>query len=116
MIDTIVVSLALAAGFAALPGVPLRCWMLATGQLQSQIPPHALARATFSVFTVLFFVPCALAWSYALYTGVTYLRCTGACAQAGTSAAFAVGMLGGAYILLEGFLITARRRIKAGEP
>ena len=116
MLDTILVSLAVMAGVAALPGVPLRCWQFGTGQFRPLIPPHALARAMFTVFAALFFVPGALAWTYALYAAYGYFRCAGACAQAGASAAIAVGLLGCAYVLLEGFLLTARRRIKTGDP
>jgi hypothetical protein len=110
MIDTILVSLAVTAGILALPGVPLRCWQFATGRFRSQIPRHALARATFSLFSMLFLVPNALAWTYTLYTAYRDFSCTGACAQAGIASTIAVGLLGCAYVLLEGFLLTARRR------
>jgi len=38
MINTILVSLAVAAGVVGLAGVPLRCWQFATGRFRSQIP------------------------------------------------------------------------------
>jgi len=110
MIDTILVSLAITAGVVALAGVPLRCWQFATGRFRSQIPQHALARATFSLFSVLFLMPNAAAWAYALYVAYRDFSCTGACAQPGVASAIAVGLLGCAYLLLEGFLLTARRR------
>jgi hypothetical protein len=94
----------------ALAGVPLRCWQFGTGQFRSQIPRHALARATFRLFAFLILVPNALAWAYAIYIVHRYYTCVGACAQEWVGTAFAVGMLGCAYALLEGFLITARRR------
>lgn len=110
MINTILVSLAMAAGIGGLVGVPLRCWQFATGRFRSQIPQHALARATFRFFTFLFLVPNALAWIYALYVAYRELACTGACPQRWVAAAIAIGFLGCAYVLLEGFLLTARRR------
>jgi hypothetical protein len=116
MIDTIWVALAVSAGAVALAGVPLRCWQFATGQFRSQIPRHALARATFSLFSVLLLVPNALAWAYALYVIYRDFSCAGACAQPGVTSAIAVGMLGCAYVLLEGFLLTARRRPKPPIP
>jgi len=111
MIDTILVSLAVTAGVIALAGVPLRCWQFATGRFRSQIPQHVLARATFSLFAFVFLAPNALAWSYAIYVAYRDATCVGACGQTGVASAIAVGMLGCAYVLLEGFLITARRRI-----
>jgi len=111
MIDTLWVSLAVTAGMLALAGVPLRCWQLATGQFRSQIPRHALARATFSLFSVLFLTPNALAWAYTLYIAYRDFGCTGVCAEAGIATTIAIGLLGCAYVLLEGFLLTARRRI-----
>jgi len=59
---------------------------------------------------MLFLTPNALAWTYALYTAFRDFSCTSACAQAGIASTIAVGMLGCAYVLLEGFLLTARRR------
>ena len=111
MIDTILVSLAVTAGIFALAGIPYRCWQFATGRFRSQIPRHALARATFSLFSVVFLVPSALAWTYALYTAHLDLACAGSCEQARMASAIAVGLLGCAYALLEGFLFTARRRV-----
>jgi hypothetical protein len=111
MFDTMLVSLAVTAGIFALAGIPYRCWQFATGQFRSQIPRHALARATFSLFSVVFLVPNALAWTYALYTAHLDFSCAGTCEQVRMASAIAVGLLGCAYILLEGFLITARRRI-----
>jgi len=110
MINTLLVSLAVTAGVIALAGVPLRCWQFAAGRFRSQIPPHALARATFRLFAFLILVPNVLAWAYAIYIVQRYLACTGACAQEWAGTAIAVGMLGCAYFLLEGFLLTARRR------
>jgi hypothetical protein len=106
------VSLAVTAGVIALAGVPLRCWQFGTGQFRSQIPRHALARATFRLFAFLILVPNALAWAYAIYIVYRYYTCAGACQQEWAGTAIAVGMLGCAYALLEGFLITARRRQK----
>lgn len=117
MIDTLLVSLAVSAGMVALAGVPLRCWQFYTGQFRSEIPRHALARASFSLFAALFLIPNLLAWAYALY--VAYQDFRGPGAQAGLASAIAVGLLGCAYILLEGFLLTARRRVQpaaVGEP
>lgn len=110
MTDTILVSVAVTAGIFGLAGVPVRAWQIASGRFRSQIPRHALARATFSLFSVLFLLPNALAWSYALYTAYRYYGCAGACAPSGTASTIAVGLLGCAYVLLEGFLLTARRR------
>lgn len=112
MINTILVSLAVTAGVVALFGVPLRCWQFATGRFRSQVPQHALARATFHLFAFLFLAPNALAWAYALYVAYRDATCTGNCGQTGVASAIAVGMLGCAYVLLEGFLLTARRRNK----
>jgi len=112
MFDTVLVSLAVTAGVFALVGVPLRCWQFSTGRFRSQIPQHALARAIFRLFAFLFLVPNALGWTYAVYVAYRYLTCVGSCAQAGVSSAIAVGLLGCAYILLESFLLTARRRVK----
>jgi len=109
MLDVALVSIAVMAGTLALPGVPLRCWQLATGRLRARIPAHPLARATFSLFAGLLFVPAVLAWGYALYMAYADWRCSGACTQAGTGTAIALGLLGCAYALLEGFLLTARR-------
>lgn len=110
MLNTMLVALAVTAGVIALAGVPLRCWQFATGRFRSQIPQHALARATFRLFAFLFLVPNALAWTYAIYIVHRYTTCVGACAQEWVGTAVAVGMLGCAYVLLEGFLITARHR------
>lgn len=112
-IDTILVSLAVMAGAVALIGVPLRCWQFFNGQLRSRIPQHAIAQATFSVFSALFYVPAVLAWVYALYTAYADYTCVGSCAQRGIGTAIALGILGCAYALLEGFLLTARRRESA---
>ena len=112
MINTMLVSLAVTAGVIALAGVPLRCWQFGTGRFRSQIPRHALARATFRLFAFLILVPNALAWTYATYIVYRYYTCVGACAQEWAGTAVAVGMLGCAYVLLEGLLITARRRLK----
>lgn len=109
MMDTMLVSLAVTAGLFGLAGVPLRAWQVATGRFRARIPRHAVARATFSLFSVLFLVPNALAWLYALYTGYRHFACTDMCARTGIAGAIAVGLLGCAYVLLEGFLLTARR-------
>jgi hypothetical protein len=111
MINTILVSLAVAAGVVGLAGVPLRCWQFAAGRFRSQIPQHALARATFRLFAFLFLVPNAVAWVYALYAASRYLACASSCSQAGVAGTIAIGLLGCAYFLLEGFLLTARRRV-----
>jgi hypothetical protein len=103
MTDTLLVSLAVTAGLFGLAGVPLRCWQIGSGR-------HALARATFSLFSMLFLAPNALAWTYALYTAFRDFSCASACAQAGIASSIAVGLLGCTYVLLEGFLLTARRR------
>jgi hypothetical protein len=110
MIDTILVALAVAAGVVGLAGVPLRCWQFATGRFRSQIPQHALARATFRLFAFVFLLPNALAWTYALYAAYRELACTGACPQRWVAAVIAIGFLGCAYVLLESFLLVARRR------
>ena len=110
MIDMLLVTLAIMAGVAALAGVPLRCWQYASGRFRPHIPQHALAQASFNLFGVLFFVPNTLAWAYALYVAWVDFNCTGTCAQAGVGTALALGLLGCAYILLEGFLLAARRR------
>ena len=110
MLDTLLVSLAVAAGVVGLAGVPLRFWQFATGRFHSQIPQHALARATFSLFAFMILAPNALAWSYAIYVAYRDATCVGACGQTGVASAIAVGMLGCAYAVLEGFLLTARRR------
>ena len=112
MINTLLVSLAVTAGVIALAGIPLRCWQFGTGRFRSQIPRHALARATFRLFASLILVPNALAWAYAIYVVHQYYTCVGACAQEWVGTAVAIGMLGCAYVLLEGFLLTARRRPK----
>ena len=111
MINTILVSLAVAAGIAGIAGVPLRCWQFATGRVSSRIPPHALARATFRFFAFLLLAPSALAWTCALYSVYRDLACAGACPQRWVGTAIAVGFLGCAYVLLEAFLRVARRRV-----
>ena len=110
MLNTLLVALAVTAGVIALAGVPLRCWQFGTGRFRSQIPRHALARATFRLFAFPILVPNALAWAYAITIVYRYTTCVGTCAQEWVGTAVAVGMLGCAYALLEGFLITARRR------
>jgi hypothetical protein len=109
MLDTVLVSLAVMAGVAAIPGVPLRSWQFVTGRYRSRVPPHALARVTFNLFAALFLIPSSFAWAYALYVAYVDFTCAGTCAQVGVSTAIAFGMLGCAYALLEGFLLTARR-------
>ncbi|MBM3356364.1 MAG: hypothetical protein FJY54_01360 [Betaproteobacteria bacterium] len=110
MIDSILVSLSIMAGAAGLAGVPVRLWQFATGRFALRIPSHMLARKTFSFFGVLFLIPSVLAWIYALYLAHAYFTCVGSCTQAGIGTAVALGMLGCVYLLLEGFLLTARRR------
>jgi hypothetical protein len=112
MMDTIWVSLAVTAGIIGMAGVPLRCWQFYTRQFRSQVPPHALARATFSLFATLILLPNLLAWVYALYV---VFQDHGA-ARPGVASAIAVGMLGCAYLLLEGFLLTARRSPPRAHP
>jgi hypothetical protein len=114
MTDTILVSLAVTAGIIGLAGAPLRCWQIVTGRFRPQIPLHAVARATFSLFSVLFLVPNALAWTYAITSGYRSLACADACTQLGIASTIAVGLLGCTYVLLEGFLLTARRRAQPG--
>ena len=111
-LDMVLVSLAVMAGAAALIGLPIRCWQYFTGRLRSQIPPHAIALATFSLFSALFFVPAVLAWVYAFYAAYVDYSCVGSCMQKGAGTALALGMLGCAYALLEAFLLVARRRTK----
>mgnify|MGYP001575323506 CR=1 FL=1 len=110
MIDTILVALAVMAGVVALAGVPLRLWQFTTGRFHSRIPAYELARTTFGFFAVLFLIPNALGWVYALYVAYADFTCTGTCAQGGVGTAIALGILGCVYVLLEGFLLTARRR------
>jgi hypothetical protein len=110
VLDNIVVAITVAAGVIGLAGVPLRAWQFHTRRFRSQIPKHALARATFSLFAVLFLVPNLIAWIYALYIAYADLTCVADCAPAGIRTAVSVGMLGCAYALLEGFLFTARRQ------
>ena len=112
MTDVLIVSLAVTAGVVALAGVPMRCWQFYTGQFRSQIPRNAVARATFSLFAAVFLIPNLVAWAYALH--VAYQDLAGAGAQAGVASAVAVGMLGCVYVLLEGFLVTARRTDQPG--
>ena len=115
MLDTLLVAAAVTAGLIALVGVPLRAWQFHTGRFRSEIPRHALARASFSVFAVLFLVPNLLAWAYALYVAHVDLACLEACEAARVRTTVTIGMLGCAYALLEGFLFTARRRV-SGAP
>jgi hypothetical protein len=110
MINTALVSLAVAAGIVALAGVPLRCSQLVMGRLRARIPPHPIAQTTFGLFSALFFAPAVLAWGYAFYAAYMDWRCGAACGQIGVSTAFALGILGSAYFLLEGFLLVAQRR------
>lgn len=112
-LDTVLVSLVVMAGIAAFIGVPIRCWQYFNGRLRSQIPQHAIALATFSLFSAFVFVPALLAWAYALYAAYADYSCVGNCAQKGVGTAFALGMLGCAYALLEGFLLVARRRTRS---
>lgn len=64
------------------------------------------------MFAFLFLLPNAVAWTYAIYVAYRDVTCVGAaCAQPGVASAIAVGLLGCAYVLLEGFLLTARRRV-----
>lgn len=112
-LDTIVVSLAVMGGIAALIGVPVRCWQYLSGRLRSRIPQHALAQATFWAFSTFFYAVATLAWCYALYAAYVDYSCTSNCGQRGAGTALALGLLGCAYALLEGFLLTARRRIKS---
>lgn len=114
MLNNILVAIAIAAGVIALAGVPLRAWQFHTGHFRSQIPQHVLARATFSLFAVMFLVPNLIAWAYTLYIAYADFTCIEACAPARIRTAVAVGMLGCAYALLEGFLLTARRRGTSG--
>jgi len=109
--DTVIVSLVVIVGIVALGGVPMRLWQIATGRFRDKIPPHPVARATFSLFSLVFCVPSALAWTYALFVVYRDFSCPGSCPQAGVTSAIAVGLLGCAYLLLEGFLLTARRRV-----
>jgi len=112
-VDTVIVSLAVVVGIVALAGVPLRLWQIATGRFRDKIPQHPVARATFGLFSVVFGVPSGLAWTYALFVAYRDFSCQGSCPNAGVASAIAVGLLGCAYLLLEGFLLTARRRIRA---
>ena len=112
-LDTVLVSLAVMAGAAALIGLPIRCWQYFTGRLRAQIPQHAIALATFSLFSALFFLPAVLAWLYAFYAAYADYSCVGSCTQKGIGTALALGMLGCAYALLEGFLLVARRRTRS---
>ena len=112
-LDTIVVSLAVMAGIAALAGVPVRSWQYLTGRFRSQVPQHAIAQATFGAFSAIFYALATLAWCYALYAAFVDYSCAANCGQRGAGTAFALGLLGCAYALLEGFLLTARRRRSA---
>jgi hypothetical protein len=113
MLDTLLVAIAVTAGLIALIGVPLRAWQFHSGRFRAEIPRHAVARATFSVFAVLFLVPNLAAWAYALYTAHLDFTCLDACEPVRARTAITIGMLGCAYMLLEGFLLTARRRIRS---
>jgi len=112
-LDTIVVSLAVVAGIVALLGVPVRSWQYVTGRLRTRIPEHAVAQATFGAFSALFYALAMLAWFYALYAAYVDYACAINCGQRGAGSALALGLLGCAYALLEGFLLTARRRRRA---
>ena len=116
MLDSLLVAVAVTAGLIALVGVPLRAWQFHTGRFRSEIPRHALARASFSVFAVLFLVPNLLAWAYTVHTAHVDLTCLENCEAARVRTAITVGMLGCAYALLEGFLFTARRRVSGDTP
>lgn len=109
-VDTIIVSLAVMAGIAALIGVPVRCWQYLTGRLRTQIPSHVIARATFSAFSTVFYALAVLAWLYAIYAAYVDFSCTMNCGYQGAGTAIALGLLGCTYALLEGFLLTARRK------
>ena len=61
----------------------------------------------------IFYALATLAWCYALYAAYVDYSCTASCGQRGAGAALALGLLGCAYALLEGFLLTARRRRSA---
>lgn len=111
--DTVIVSLVVIVGIVALAGVPLRLWQIASGRFRERIPQHPVARATFSLFAVAFGALSAVAWTYAVLVAFRDFSCTGACPHAGVASAVAVGLLGCAYLLLEGFLLTARRRPNA---
>jgi hypothetical protein len=106
--NTTVVSIFVMAGIVGLAGVPLRCWQYCSGRFRAQIPPQALARATFNLFAGMILAPNLLAWVYALLAA--WRDCTGATAQLGAASALAAGLLGCAYLLLEGFLLAALRR------
>ena len=108
MIDTLLVSLAVTAGILGLAGVPLRCWQFGTGRFRSQIPRTRFP-ATFSLFSMRFLTPNALAWTYALYTAFRDFSCTSACAQAGISSTIAVGCWA-VPTSSSKVLLTARRR------
>jgi hypothetical protein len=114
MLDTLLVAAAVTAGLIALVGVPLRAWQFHTGRFRSEIPHYALARATFSVLAVLFLVPNLIVWAYTVYTAHVDFACLEACEVARVRTTVTIGMLGCAYALLEGFLLTARRRISGG--
>jgi hypothetical protein len=114
MTDLFWVSLAVTAGVFALAGVPLRCWQFYTGRLRSRVPRHPLAQATFMLCGALILLPNLLGWAYALY--VIFHDYARPGEESGIASAVAVGMLGCAYILLEGFLLTALRRTDARQP
>ena len=116
MLDTLLVALAVTAGLIALVGVPLRAWQFHAGRFRSEIPRHALARATFSVFAVLFLIPNLVAWAYTVYTAHVDFTCLEACEAARVRTSITIGMLGCAYALLEGFLFAARRRVAGDTP
>jgi hypothetical protein len=112
-LDTIVVSLAVMAGIVALIGVPIRSWQYLTGRLRSRVPRHTIAQATFGTFAALFNALAILAWFYALYAAYVDYACSINCGPRGAGTALALGLLGCAYALLEGFLLTAQRRRSA---
>lgn len=114
MLNESIVALAIGAGVIGLAGVPARAWQFHTGRFRSRIPQYALARATFTLFAAVFLIPNLVAWAYALWIAFGELTCVDACAPARVRTAVAVGMLGCAYALLEGFLLTARRRGSSG--
>ena len=103
---TAIVSLAVMVGLLALAGLPWRCWQLYSGSLRATVPSHAVAQATFSVLALVIFLPNLLAWIYALFS---ISRDYAIASAPGAASALAVGLLGCTYMLLEGFLLTARR-------
>jgi hypothetical protein len=116
MLNTFLVAAAVTAGLIALIGVPLRAWQFQTGRFRSDIPRNAVARASFSVFAVLFLLPNLVAWAYALYIAHVDFTCLEACEAARVRTTITIGFLGCAYVLLEGFLFAARRRVPGDTP